>query len=62
MELVKDIPSEADAIILAVPHADYLHDGGAQVWGALRSGGVLIDVKARVDRSRMPAEVRYWEL
>lgn len=53
----------ADAIVLAVAHDLYV-DGG---WPLIRrllgaSGGLVMDVKARLDRDSKPAEVELWRL
>jgi UDP-N-acetyl-D-galactosamine dehydrogenase len=50
-----------DALILAVPHADYLQKI-AKMPAMLRKGGILADIKSVVDRKLVPANVRYWSL
>ncbi|WP_018700281.1 nucleotide sugar dehydrogenase [Amorphus coralli] len=52
---------EADAVVLAVPHASYLERGWDFIAGLLSSGdGVVMDLKARLDRGRKPEAVRLW--
>jgi UDP-N-acetyl-D-glucosamine/UDP-N-acetyl-D-galactosamine dehydrogenase len=50
-----------DALILAVPHADYLRKT-AQMPAMLRKGGILADVKSVIDRKVIPGDLRYWSL
>ena len=50
-----------DALILAVPHADYLRKT-AQMPAMLRKGGILADVKSVIDRKLIPGDLRYWSL
>jgi UDP-N-acetyl-D-galactosamine dehydrogenase len=50
-----------DALILAVPHAEYLQKI-AKMPAMLRKGGILADIKSVVDRGLIPGNVRYWSL
>jgi UDP-N-acetyl-D-galactosamine dehydrogenase len=50
-----------DALILAVPHAQY-RKKCAQLPAMLRKGGILADIKSVVDRKLIPGDVRYWSL
>jgi len=50
-----------DALILAVPHADYLRKT-VQMPAMLRKGGILADVKSVIDRKLIPGDLRYWSL
>jgi UDP-N-acetyl-D-galactosamine dehydrogenase len=50
-----------DALILAVPHAEYLRKI-AQMPAMLRKGGILADVKSVIDRKLIPGDLRYWSL
>jgi UDP-N-acetyl-D-glucosamine/UDP-N-acetyl-D-galactosamine dehydrogenase len=53
----------ADAVILAVAHADYLDGGWPLVQKLLVGGkGLVLDVKAKLDRSSEPAGVELWRL
>jgi UDP-N-acetyl-D-galactosamine dehydrogenase len=50
-----------DALILAVPHAQY-RKMTARLPAMLRKGGILADIKSVVDRKLIPSDVRYWSL
>ncbi len=52
---------DLDAVILAVPHRQYLADLDDLI-GRARSPGVFIDVKGAVDPAQLPAGVKYWSL
>ncbi len=52
---------ELDAIVLAVPHAQYLQDLDVLL-GKLKPGGTLIDVRSAVEPARMPEGMTYWSL
>jgi len=51
----------ADAVVLAVPHAAYMDSGWPFVTGLLAGGsGIVMDLKARLDRAAQPPTVRLW--
>jgi UDP-N-acetyl-D-galactosamine dehydrogenase len=53
----------ADAVVLAVAHDTYLAAGWPAIVRLLKNGrGAVIDVKARLDRSKTPAGVDLWRL
>ena len=53
----------ADAVVLAVPHAAFIAEGWDGVAAHLRGGtGIVMDVKARLDRTSRPAEMTHWRL
>jgi UDP-N-acetyl-D-galactosamine dehydrogenase len=53
----------ADAVILAVAHEHYLAKGWPLVSQLLRDGkGIVLDVKAKLDRSKRPQGVDLWRL
>jgi UDP-N-acetyl-D-galactosamine dehydrogenase len=53
----------ADAVILAVAHDDYVRGGWAMVEKLLKpGGGVVLDVKAMLDRAAKPQGVELWRL
>lgn len=53
----------ADAVVLAVPHREFLASGVAGLQHLLRDRGVLIDVKSRLDRDALNAAgIDYWRL
>jgi UDP-N-acetyl-D-galactosamine dehydrogenase len=53
----------AHAVILAVPHADYLAKGWAGIESLMDDGpGIVVDVKARLPREERPERLRLWRL
>jgi UDP-N-acetyl-D-galactosamine dehydrogenase len=60
MSPLKDFKN-LDALILAVPHRDYLAMTD-KLPGMLRDGGILVDIKSVIDRSSIPGNLRYWSL
>lgn len=53
----------AHAVILAVPHQEYLELGVDAVLPILKEGGVVLDVKSALDRQRAKdLQVRLWRL
>lgn len=50
-----------DAVILAVPHSDYLSDP-CRLYAMLRPGGLVIDVRSALDRAGLPPGIGYWSL
>ncbi|MGD9600893.1 MAG: nucleotide sugar dehydrogenase [Gammaproteobacteria bacterium] len=53
----------AHAVVLAVPHRQYLVAGWDGVAQRLLGGhGVVVDVKARLDRARRPSGINHWRL
>jgi UDP-N-acetyl-D-galactosamine dehydrogenase len=61
--MARDAIAPADAVVLAVPHQAYLADGWRCVVPLLKNGrGVVIDVKARLDRTSKPDGVELWRL
>ena len=53
----------ADAVVLAVPHAEFINAGWGGIATHLRNGaGIVIDVKAKLDRSTRPAKMTHWRL
>jgi len=64
VELLSETALEpADAVILAVPHAAYIEAGWDGVARRLKGGsGIVVDVKARLDRATRPANIKHWRL
>ena len=59
----RDAIAPADAVMLAVPHQAYLADGWRCVVPLLKNGrGIVIDIKARLDRASKPDGVELWRL
>jgi UDP-N-acetyl-D-galactosamine dehydrogenase len=53
----------ADAVILAVAHANYLEGGWPLIQRLLTGGtGLVLDVKMKLDRSSQPAGIELWRL
>jgi len=53
----------ADAMILAVPHRQYLEMPTSELVAKLADGGCVIDIKSALDRSSFEsAGVRLWRL
>jgi UDP-N-acetyl-D-galactosamine dehydrogenase len=52
---------ELDALVLAVPHREYLADE-KKLFAMLKPDGVLIDVRSALAPSRIPAGLQYWSL
>jgi UDP-N-acetyl-D-galactosamine dehydrogenase len=52
---------DLDAIILAVPHREFLRDQ-AKLLAKLKSLGILIDVKSAIDPATVPKGITYWSL
>ena len=54
---------DADAVILAVPHEIYMARGWPWIAGLLAADdGLVVDVRARLDRASRPAEIDLWRL
>ncbi len=55
--------SPAEAVVFAVPHASYIAAGWDGIVKHLRGGrGIVVDVKARLDRSTRPENITHWRL
>jgi UDP-N-acetyl-D-galactosamine dehydrogenase len=58
-----DALQPADAVILAVAHNSYIDGGWPLVRRLLQDGtGLVLDVKAKLDRSAQPAGIELWRL
>lgn len=53
---------DLDALVVTVPHRDYIETPRARLVGLLKAGGVLVDVKSAFDPGELPASIRYWSL
>ena len=53
--------SGLDALVLAVPHAQYLDEGTAALAECVREGGVLVDVMSALDPAAV-GERHYWSV
>lgn len=56
-----DAMENLDALILAVPHRDYLSGGGKALAARVRPGGVVVDVKSSLDPADAAGRA-YWSL
>jgi UDP-N-acetyl-D-galactosamine dehydrogenase len=62
VEPLADLPP-ADAIILAVSHDEYRKGGWPLLVKRLKAGrGVVMDLKATLDRENVPAGVQHWRM
>jgi UDP-N-acetyl-D-galactosamine dehydrogenase len=52
---------DLDALILAVPHRQYL-EKPAKLNMMLRDGGILVDIKSAIDPNTIQGNLRYWSL
>jgi len=53
----------ADAVVLAVAHADYVGKGWDLITGLLKGGkGTVVDVKSKLDRGSKPEGIDLWRL
>ena len=53
----------ADAIIFAVAHTDYVTGNWSLVTKLLKKGqGIVLDVKAKLDRAKKPEGINLWRL
>jgi UDP-N-acetyl-D-galactosamine dehydrogenase len=50
-----------DALVLAVPHKALLAKP-EKLFGMLRDGGILVDIKSAIDPRSVPGNLRYWSL
>ena len=64
IELVRmDTLQPADAVIFAVAHESYVSGGWPLLTKLLKAdGGVVLDVKSRLDRGQRPEQVELWRL
>ena len=57
-----DAFSGLDALVLAVSHREYREMAAGALFGMLKPGGLLVDVKSCIPRSRVPEGIAYWSL
>jgi UDP-N-acetyl-D-galactosamine dehydrogenase len=53
---------QLDALVLAVPHREYLATGPADLRATLKPNGVFLDVKSALAPADFPAPLSYWRL
>lgn len=54
--------ADLDAMVLAVPHVQYLEKGETGLLAPLAPSGVLVDVKSAVSPEAVPSRMTYWSL
>jgi UDP-N-acetyl-D-galactosamine dehydrogenase len=54
--------SGLDALVLAVSHREYREMASTSLFGMLKAGGLLVDVKSCIPRSSLPEGIAYWSL
>ncbi|MEZ5841976.1 MAG: nucleotide sugar dehydrogenase [Hyphomicrobiales bacterium] len=54
--------SGLDAVILAVPHREYLDAGAKAIAAQLKPNGIVIDVKSALSPADLPDAISYWSL
>jgi UDP-N-acetyl-D-galactosamine dehydrogenase len=54
--------TDLDALVLAVPHKAYLELSAGRLFGMLRPGGALLDIKAVLRPHEVPSDRLYWSL
>jgi len=54
--------SGLDALVVAVPHREFLGRPVEELLRPLRQGGVLVDLKSAIDPSGTRPDVKYWSL
>jgi UDP-N-acetyl-D-glucosamine/UDP-N-acetyl-D-galactosamine dehydrogenase len=52
--------TDLDALVLAVPHKAYLELSAGRLFGMLRQGGALLDIKSVLRPEEVPADRLYW--
>jgi UDP-N-acetyl-D-glucosamine/UDP-N-acetyl-D-galactosamine dehydrogenase len=61
--VAQDALRAADAVVLAVPHDSYLAAGWPMIAALLKGGrGLVMDVKAKLDRTSLPTGIELWRL
>lgn len=58
-----DLPTEVDAIVLAVKHREYLQMSLPDILGRIKRGGVMVDIKSAFDPAAIKsAGLRLWRM
>ena len=61
--LPRDMLAQADVVIYAVAHRQFMDAGWTLMTSLLRDGaGIVLDVKSRLPRAERPAEIELWRL
>ncbi|BAZ86759.1 nucleotide sugar dehydrogenase [Dolichospermum compactum] len=51
-----------DALILAVPHQEYLEMPAERLFAHIRPGGIFMDIKSIFEPADVPVNINYWSL
>ncbi|UCI07146.1 nucleotide sugar dehydrogenase [Mesorhizobium sp. B1-1-8] len=51
-----------EALVLAVPHKEYLSREKSRIFRMIKSGGTLFDVKSAIRPNEIPETIKYWSL
>jgi UDP-N-acetyl-D-galactosamine dehydrogenase len=51
-----------DALILAVPHQEYLEMSAERLFAHIRPGGIFMDIKSIFEPGDIPTNINYWSL
>ncbi len=54
--------TELDALVLAVPHREFLRRSATDLLAPLRHGGAFLNLKSAVDAQKVRPDVQYWSL
>jgi UDP-N-acetyl-D-glucosamine/UDP-N-acetyl-D-galactosamine dehydrogenase len=54
--------TQLDALVLAVPHREFLRRSAAELLAPLRRGGAFLDLKSAVEAQKARPDVHYWSL
>ena len=54
--------TQLDALVLAVPHCEFLRRSAAELLAPLRRGGAFLDLKSAVEARKARPDVQYWSL
>jgi len=57
-----DAFADLDALVIGVSHRFYMERPLEELFGMVRSGGVLVDVKSMVPQEKVPPHIHYWSL
>ncbi|MET3591656.1 UDP-N-acetyl-D-galactosamine dehydrogenase [Mesorhizobium shonense] len=54
--------NDLQALVLAVPHKDYLEGEKSRIFQMIRPGGTLFDIKSAIKPDEIPDNIKYWSL
>jgi UDP-N-acetyl-D-glucosamine/UDP-N-acetyl-D-galactosamine dehydrogenase len=53
---------DLDALVVTVPHRDYIEKPKSRITDLLKTGGVFVDIKSAFDPYELPESILYWSL